>query len=208
MSLFFIRYPKVEDQNTKSNRNIRNTLNAFNPLHIFRLMANPSILLTVDFTISLSEARLIMVQDLTCGLLSWSQYFLLSAPRLIFSSRFHLTSPLYSGLFYIAPAMGFMLGTLVGGKYSDRTVKQWIVRRNGIRLPQDRLNSGMWSFFLVVPATSMIYGWSLDTKNDSIAWLALPIISAFFLAAGLLAALASINTYCAGKPFFLSRGSV
>ena len=150
---------------------------------------------------------LIAVQDLTCGLLSWSQYSLLSAPRHIIGNHFHLTSPLYSGLFYISPAMGFLLGTLVGGRYSDRTVKQWIVRRDGTRLPQDRLNSGMWSFFLVVPAASLTYGWSLDAKDDSVAWLALPIVSAFFVAAGLLAAFASLNTYCAGRSLLFPRNS-
>lgn len=104
--------------------------------------------------------------------------------------------------------MGFVLGTLVGGRYSDRTVKKWIVRRNGLRLPQDRLNSGMWSFFLVVPAASIAYGWGLGGKDDSIAWLVLPIVSMFFIAAGLLAAFASLNTYCAGRSFPLIWESV
>ena len=207
MSLFFIHYPRIEGQKTRGSRDVRKTLNAFNPLHVFRLMGNPSIFLTVDFANRLSEARLIVMQDLTCELLSWSQYSLLSAPRHIISNRFHLTSPLYSGLFYISPAMGFILGTLVGGRYSDRTVKQWIIRRDGTRLPQDRLNSGMWSFFLVVPAASLAYGWSLDAKDDSVGWLALPIVSAFFVAAGLLAAFASLNTYCAGRSLLFPRNS-
>ena len=208
MSVLFIHFPEAADPKGKSSSDIRNTLYASSPLPVFRLMANPSILFTVGFASLLFKNLLIVVQDLTCGLLSWSQYSLLSAPRHIISNRFHLTSPLYSGLFYISPALGFLTGTLVGGRYSDRTVKKWIARRHGTRLPQDRLNSGMWSFFLVVPAASMAYGWGLEGKDDSIAWLILPVISAFFVAAGLLAAFASLNTYCAGRSLLSSRNSV
>ena len=208
MSVLFIHFPEAADPKAKSSRGIRNALNASNPLPVFRLMADPSILFTVGSASMLSEDLLIVSQDFACGLLSWSQYSLLSAPRPIISNRFHLTSPLYSGLFYISPALGFLIGTLVGGRYSDRTVKKWIARRHGTRLPQDRLNSGMWSFFLVVPAASMAYGWGLEGKDDSIAWLALPVISAFFVAAGLLAAFASLNTYCAGRSLLCARKSV
>ena len=74
--------------------------------------------------------------------------------------------------------MGFILGTLIGGRYSDRAVKKWIVRRDGIR-----------------------YVRGLGGKDDSIAWLILPIVSAFVIAAGLLAAFASLNTYCGGRSF-------
>ncbi|KAJ9669406.1 hypothetical protein H2201_000273 [Coniosporium apollinis] len=139
----------------------------------------------------------VLFTDLTCGLLSWSQYSLLSAPRHLISTRFHLTSPLLSGLFYIAPAGGFLLGTIVGGRYSDLTVRKWITKRGGVRLPQDRLNSGMIAFFLLIPAASLAYGWGPECTSCSVGGLALPIVTGFFVAAGLLAAFASLNTYSA-----------
>lgn len=203
MSLLFIHFPPAADQRPDSNGDIRNISRAFNPLPVFRLMASPKILLTVSEGTIRSTTRLSIVQDMACGLLGWSQFSLLSAPRHIISDRFQIKSPLYSGLFYIAPATGFLVGTLVGGRYSDRTVKRWIVKRDGIRLPQDRLNSGMWSSFVVVPAASLVYGWSLEGTKDSIGWLALPIICAFFIAAGLTVAFASLNTYCSGRPIML-----
>lgn len=148
------------------------------PLHILSLFARPNILLT----------------DLACGLLSYTQYTLLSAPRHLLTARFHLTTPLIAGLFYLSPATGFLAGTLIGGRYSDRTVRAHIAARGGLRVPQDRLWSGMWSFFLVVPASSLVYGWGLWAE---VGGLALPVAAAFFTAAGLLAAFASLNTYCA-----------
>lgn len=137
-----------------------------------------------------------MSKHLTCGFLSWSQYTLLTAPRHLLNPRFHWDTPLFAGLFYIAPGCGFLFGTVIGGRWSDLTVRKWIKTRAGLRLPQDRLNSGMFSFFFLIPASSLIYGWGLDRK---VGGLPLPIMTAFCCAAGLLVAFASVNTYCAGK---------
>lgn len=139
------------------------------------------------------------MQDIACGLLAWSQYSLLSSPRHILVSQYGLTSPLISGLFYLSPAGGFLLGTLVGGRFSDHTVRKWIKLRGGVRFPQDRLRAGSILWFFVIPAASLIYGWCIEEHAGG---LALPIVFAFWIAAGLLAAFAGLNTYCAGK----SRG--
>ncbi|OAG00120.1 synaptic vesicle transporter [Paraphaeosphaeria sporulosa] len=165
--------------NLKGMEAVRN----FDPLPVFQQM----------------KYRQIFFTHLSCGFLSWTQYSILASPRHILVERFGLISPLSSGLFYIAPATGFLVGTIVGGCYSDLTVRKFIKLR-GERLPQDRLNSGMWSFFLVIPAASLIYGWSLQYCNICTAvkgGLALPIVTTFLAAAGLLAAFASLNTYCA-----------
>jgi hypothetical protein len=116
------------------------------------------------------------------------------------STRFGLTSSLTTGLFYVAPATGFLLGTVIGGWYSDETVKKWIATR-GEHLPQDRLNAGMFSFLVVIPFFMLLQGWGLECDNCSTAvgGLTLPIVTSFCTAAGLLAAFASLNTYCAGK---------
>lgn len=47
MSLLFIRFPQALGQKAKGRCHIRNSLNALDPLPVFMLMANPSILLTV-----------------------------------------------------------------------------------------------------------------------------------------------------------------
>lgn len=138
---------------------------------------------------------------MSCGFLSWTQYTILASPRHILVERFGMTSPLSSGLFYIAPATGFLVGTVVGGRYSDMTVRKFMKLR-GERLPRDRINSGTWSFYLVIPAASLIYGWGLEYCNICTAvrgGLALPIVTTFLAAVGLLAAFASLNTYCSGK---------
>ncbi|PSN60172.1 putative MFS transporter [Corynespora cassiicola Philippines] len=154
----------------------------FSPLPVLKQMTYPNIIFSY----------------LSCGFLSWCQYSLLAAPRHILVTRFGLTSPLASGLFYIAPGTGFLLGTVVGGRYSDMTVRKWIHKR-GERWPQDRLRSGMLAFFAVIPVSSLLYGWGLQCNSCSTAkeGLALPIVTSFFTAAGLMAAFAGLNTYCA-----------
>ena len=72
------------------------------------------------------------------------------------------------------------------------TVRKWIDKRGGVRLPQDRLNSGMFSFFFLVPASSLVYGWCLQADKGG---LPLPVIMAFFTAGGLLAAFAGVHAY-------------
>lgn len=140
----------------------------------------------------------IFLANLSCGLLSWSQYVLLAAPRAVISQRFHLTTPLPVALFYLALIAGFLLGTIAGGRWSDRIVAKWIEKR-GLRLPQDRLNAGMIFFLLIIPIFQLAYGWGLECVSCStqIPGLAFPVVMGFFTAAGLLAAFASLNTYCA-----------
>jgi hypothetical protein len=191
LAIFFVPASKTDLGFKHLNMSWRAGLASFNPLPVFRTMKYPNVVF-IHFS---------------CGLLSWAQYFLLAAPRQILQSQFHLTSPLASGLFYIAPAIGFLLGTVLGGRYSDMTVRKWIVERGGHRLPQDRLKSGMLAYFLVIPSASLAYGWGLQYIDFSrlSGGLAFPIVLAFFTAAGILAAFASLNTYCAGQSITIKQ---
>lgn len=176
LSLLFLR--KGGQAATIPNPSLRRIVQAYNPMRVLKLFRYPNVFLA----------------DLGAGLLAWSQYSLIASPRHVLGSQYGLTSPLVSGLFYLSPAAGFLAGTLIGGRFSDRTVRKWIVRRDGRRLPQDRLRSGFTSYFLVIPVTSLIYGWCVDQQAGG---LAIPVVFAFFIAAGVLAAFAGLNTYCA-----------
>ncbi|KAI5237013.1 MFS general substrate transporter [Aureobasidium subglaciale] len=156
-------------------------------LKVFTLLIYPN----VFFALHIADK---LYQDLACGLLAWTQYSLLAAPRHLINPRFHLTSPLVSGLFYIAPGAGFLLGSVAGGRFSDMTLAKKTIERGGKRVPQDRLNSGLIAFFLIVPASQLIYGWCLQYN---VGGLGLAIVAAFFTGAGLMAAFSSLNTYCA-----------
>ncbi|KAJ5195294.1 uncharacterized protein N7498_008732 [Penicillium cinerascens] len=159
-------------------RTVRSVLSMFNPLRIFGPFIYPNVFLC----------------HFTCGLLATFQYAILTSARSIFNPRFNLTTPLISGLFYLSPGMGFLIGSVLGGKLSDRAVKKWIIKRNGVRLPQDRLNSGLITLFIVLPGATLIYAWTL---KEGVGGMPVPIISAFFAGVGLLGTFNGLNTYSA-----------
>jgi MFS family permease len=119
-------------------------------------------------------------------------YSLLTPIRYVLNPRFHLTSPIQSGLFYIAPGCGYLLGTFFGGRWADRVVKKWI-RKRGERVPEDRLRSALVAMGIVIPGSIMVYGWSIEKAKGGIA---LPVIVMFLQGIAQLFCFPSLNTYC------------
>lgn len=100
---------------------------------------------------------------------------LLTPIRYVLNPRFGLSTPMESGLFYIAPGAGYLTGTFFGGRWADRVMKKYIAKR-GRRVPEDRLNSCLTSIGVVIPACMILYGWSIEKKVGGIA---LPVIVMF-----------------------------
>ncbi|KAH6991505.1 major facilitator superfamily domain-containing protein [Ilyonectria sp. MPI-CAGE-AT-0026] len=181
LSLLFIpgiesEVRQLSDKNPSTTLSHIDILQKFNPVKVFRLFLLQQVFLA----------------DLACGLLALTQYALLTSVRLAINPRFNLTTPLISGLFYISPGVGFIVGSLVGGRLSDRTVKRWMAKRNGLRLPKDRLNSGIAYLFFILPISVLLYGWGLDKEFGG---LTLAIIMAFWIGVGLMGAWNGLNTY-------------
>jgi len=148
-----------------------------NPLRVVRLYRYPNL----------------AVVGLASSSLVWNMYSLLTPIRYVLNPRFGLTSPLQSGLFYIAPGCGYLLGTFVGGRWADRTVRLWIRRRNGERVPEDRLRSALWAMGAVIPGCILIYGWSVEKVVGGVP---LPVIVMFVQGIAQLFCFPALNTYC------------
>lgn len=112
--------------------------------------------------------------------------------RYVLNPRFHLTSPIQSGLFYIAPGCGYLLGTFGGGRWADWIVKKHIAKK-GRRVPEDRLRSCWFFIGLVIPACMLVYGWSVDKE---IGGVPLPVAAMFLQGVAQLFCFPSLNTYC------------
>ncbi|KAG7693506.1 hypothetical protein KL929_000516 [Ogataea haglerorum] len=123
----------------------------------------------------------------------YNMFGLLTPIRHVINPRFNLNSPVLGSLFYLAPGSGLLLGGPIGGRFADFTVKRWIKKRGGERIPEDRLRSATYSLGFVMPVFMIIYGWSLQKK---VGGMALPIVSMFFYALGQTIAFPSINSYC------------
>jgi len=103
-----------------------------------------------------------------------------------------LNSPAKSGLFYLAPGAGYVLGTLVGGRYADHTVKKWI-RKRGERVPEDRLRRPLVFMGVIIPGCMLVYGWSVQQEVGGIA---LPVAAMFLQGVAQLFCFPALNVYC------------
>ncbi|KAH6959909.1 major facilitator superfamily domain-containing protein [Ilyonectria sp. MPI-CAGE-AT-0026] len=150
----------------------------FSPCPVFKILRYPDILLS----------------NISCGLLSFNIYGILSAVRFAISERFDFSSPQSSSLFLLAPGTGFVFGSILGGMFSDHTVKRYIVKREGVRLPRDRLRAGLITMLLILPGGNLVLGWSLQEK---VGGMTLPAAGTFAAGFGLMASFSSLNTYAA-----------
>ncbi|KAI5367627.1 putative major facilitator superfamily, MFS transporter superfamily [Septoria linicola] len=107
--------------------------------------------------------------------LVWNMYSLLTPIRYVLNPRFNLSSPIQSGLFYIAPGCGYLTGTFFGGRWADAVVKRYMKKR-GTRVAEDRLHSCLPAMGLVIPACMIVYGWSIEKEFGGIP---LPVIAMF-----------------------------
>lgn len=137
-----------------------------------------------------SYTNLILSGFMSMSLL-YNMYCITTPIPNVVNPRFHLESPIYGALFYLAPGMGYLIGSLYGGKWADRYVKKYSKLR-GTRIPEDRLRSTYVSFGFVLPVSVLIYGWSIDKAKGG---MALPILALFFNGVAQTFCFPSINAY-------------
>lgn len=147
-----------------------------NPWRVVALFKYPPLIL-----ISLASSSLV-----------WNMYSLLTPIRYVLNPRFHLTSPIQSGLFYLAPGFGYIAGTFVGGRWADYTTRKWITLK-GERVAEDRLRSSLPFIGVVIPASVLIYGW---TVQSAVGGIPVPVICLFVQGVAQLCIFPSLNTFC------------
>lgn len=134
----------------------------------------------------------LMATAMASSSLVWNMYSLLTPIRYVLNPRFHLTSPIQSGLFYIAPGIGYICGTFVGGRWADKTIKKWI-RKRGRRVPEDRLKSCLVFIGVMIPGCMLIYGWTVE---KAVGGIPVPVLAMFAQGVAQLFCFPSLNTYC------------
>ncbi|KAH8653822.1 major facilitator superfamily domain-containing protein [Xylariales sp. PMI_506] len=158
-------------------KRLRETASALNPLKLLALLRHINILL-----VSLASSSLV-----------WNMYSFLVPIVYVINPRLGLTTSLQSGLFYLAPGSGYLVGTLFGGRWADRTVKLWIRKRDGVRKPEDRLRSAVPWMGIGIPACMLVYGWCLEFDKGGIPVI---VIAMFVQGFCQLMIFPSVNTYC------------
>lgn len=146
----------------------------------------------------------LLITGLASSSLVWNMYSLLTPIRYVLNPRFHLTTPMQAGLFFVAPGCGYLLGTFFGGRASDAVVKHYISVRNH-RVSEDRLRTVLPFMGVVIPACMLIYGWSVEKEVGGIP---LPVIAMFVQGLAQLMCFPSLNTYCVDVMQSRGLGSV
>lgn len=122
----------------------------------------------------------------------YNMYSLLTPIRYVMNPRFGLTQPLYSGLFYLAPGLGYFLGTFIGGRWADYVVRQWTKKR-GRRVPEDRLRQAFWPLAVVYPVSVLVFGWSVERKFGGVL---VPVVFMFLSGLSQTIIFPATNAYC------------
>ncbi|KAG2419131.1 hypothetical protein HFD88_002235 [Aspergillus terreus] len=148
-----------------------------NPWRVIRPFKSPSLVITA----------------VASGSLVWNQYGLLTPIRYVLNPRYNLDTPLQSGLLYLAPGVGYMLGTLGGGRWADYTARKRYKQRGKIFVAEDRLYAAVPFLMVVLPMCMLIYGWSVEKAFGGIA---VPIVFMFLQGIAQLFCYPSLNTYC------------
>jgi MFS family permease len=148
-----------------------------NPWRVLRLYKYPNLIMA-----ALASSSLV-----------WNMYSLLTPIRYVLNPRFNLTSPIQSGLFYLAPGCGYIFGTFFGGRYADYITIKWKAKKGGIRVAEDRLRSAAPFMGIMIPSCMLLYGWSVEKRFGGIA---LPVIMMFLQGVAQLFCFPSLNTYC------------
>ncbi|RIB09459.1 major facilitator superfamily domain-containing protein [Gigaspora rosea] len=113
----------------------------------------------------------------------------LNVPR-NFSARPYNLLPSSIGLLFLAPAIGYALGSLIGGKYSDFVLQR--VNKEGSEIICSEMRiKGATVGALIIPCSYLVYGWLL-ADNFNIYIL---MILWFFGAFGTSIVFNSLSTY-------------
>jgi MFS family permease len=78
------------------------------------------------------------------------------------------------GLAFLAPGIGYIIGSIVGGRYSDYVLTKYESKHNGSSYPEVRLNS-IWLGVILMPLSYCAFGWAVGLKAN----LILPLVFMF-----------------------------
>ncbi|CAJ0633812.1 10517_t:CDS:2 [Entrophospora sp. SA101] len=154
--LVMIFVPETSTSPNDHNKNIKSK-HRFNPLAPLKLLCYPSGTLMIIYI---------------CIVTSITQLQFISVP-VNFAIRYHLASS-QIGLLFFVPGFGFMIGSFIGGRYSDLVMRQAKDKR-GTTHPETRIHSA-WICAVLILTSYLIYGWLVEKEF----YMAGPLIAWFF----------------------------
>ncbi|KAA6414029.1 MAG: MFS multidrug resistance transporter [Lasallia pustulata] len=141
------------------------------PLKIILNLRYPAVLLTV------------WLASITFGCL----YVLNISLQSTFSKPPYSFSTLIVGLTYIPNSIGYILASLLGGRWTDKIMAREAIKAGRydekgklVYRPEDRLRENAWIAIFLYPGALVWYGWTAEQK---VFWL-VPLLANFFFGVG------------------------
>lgn len=96
------------------------------------------------------------------------------------------------GVFYLPNSVGYVIGSIVGGRWSDYILKREARRKNGgVEIPENRIGENCWIAAAGVPAGLFVFGWTLHFHT----LVAGPLVGSFWFGLSLMLIFSTTNTY-------------
>ncbi|RIA82508.1 major facilitator superfamily domain-containing protein [Glomus cerebriforme] len=146
---------------------------SYNPLAPISLLKYPNLTLVILYKIWVTST--IYVQNI------------------LIPERFAITYGLTAsqvGLVFLAPGIGLMSGSLIGGKLSDYILSKKMKKSGGDYVPELRLHSA-WFGSILIPLAYFSFGWLLENG----VYFVYPLITMFLGGFGTLMAFNPTSTY-------------
>ena len=123
------------------------------PFRIMRFLRFPSVLIVIYYASS-----------------TFGCYYAVSISlQTLFSDPPYSFSPIIVGLMYIPCALGSIVASLLGGRWTDRIMRRRARAAGRVDssgqtrfLPGDRMGENAWIASIVLPATCVWFGWTID----------------------------------------------
>ncbi len=152
----FLYPPKPQDLPTTTTPTLPRR-KKFNPIEPLFLLKYPNMTLTIIYT------------SIVFGLV-YLQHTLLSRT---FTRQYNLSTS-NIGLIFLAPGGGYLIGSIVGGRWSDFVLVEGKKRNNNIFYPEMRIHA-VWIGVFIITLSYTTYGWLINANSH----IVFPIITMF-----------------------------
>lgn len=92
---------------------------------------------------------------------------------------------------YLGNSLGYLIGSLIGGRWSDRVFVRNAGKHGGQLEAEGRFGINSWVGAIMYPLGILMYGWTIDTG----LFVVVPEIGTFFFGLGMMIAFSTTTTY-------------
>jgi MFS family permease len=94
-------------------------------------------------------------------------------------------------LLYLGNSLGYLVGSLIGGRWSDYIFVHSAAKHGGVLEAEGRFGLSTWVGAIMYPLGGLIYGWTVEKG----VFVVVPEVGTFFFGFGMMLVFATVTTY-------------